>query len=313
MEFGWLIFKDLLAKFCMMLVGFALVRLRICPHTDSKTLSRLCLYVAGPCALFGAFQMPFSRAMLTRFGAAAALSAAVMLLFILLAKIAGKCTPLDAVSRASLIYSNNGSFLVSLISALMGNEAVFYLSAFIAMHNVLFWTHGYAMLTHQPKVRLRNMLNPNVVAIFIGFVFFLTSASLPSVLDNAVQAFGSLNGPLCMLMVGMALATCDFRNTFGKCTVWLVSLGRLVLFPLAALGALLLIGAPRWGAELEMLVNVVILAASCPVANHVLQVALLYTKEGTPELDVAASVNTLSTCLCIVTIPIMVILYQILA
>ena len=271
MEFGWLVFKDLLAKFCMMLVGFVLVRLRICPHTDSKTLSRLCLYVAGPCALFGAFQMPFSRAMLTRFGAAAALSAAVMLLFILLAKVAGKCTPLDAVSRASLIYSNNGSFLVSLISALMGNEAVFYLSAFIAMHNVLFWTHGYAMLTHQPKVRLRNMLNPNVVAIFIGFVFF------------------------------------------GKCTVWLVSLGRLVLFPLAALGVLLLIGAPRWGAELEMLVNVVILAASCPVANHVLQVALLYTNEGTPELDIAASVNTLSTCLCIVTIPIMVILYQILA
>lgn len=310
MELSLLIFKDLLSKFCVGIVGFLAVKCKICGKLDSTVLASICLFFAGPCQLFNAFRMDFDAVLLVRFGIAAGISAVILSIFVLGAFFVKKIFRVDAVSEACLVYSNNGSFLLALVSVLLGNEAVFYLSAFTAMQNIFFWTHGYMLLSGRKRVSPMNLLNPNVMAIVAGLIFFLGSIHLHPILTTAFNSIGDMNGPLCMIMVGMALASCNFKETFTKKIVWLISLTRLLLFP--GLVALLVArcGIVQYNPDLMVLVNVLIIAASGPAANNVLQVALLNIKDNARAIDIAASVNTVSTCLCIFTIPAITMLYQ---
>lgn len=312
MEFSYLIFLDLMSKVCIGVAGFIAVRSGLCAKEDSRVIASITLYFTGPCSLFNAFQMEFSPALLARFGIAVGVSAAVMLFYIAAAAGTARLFRLDAVSQASLIYSNNGSFILSLVSVLMGQEALFYLSAFIAVHSVVLFTHGVFLISGQRQPILKTLLNPNILAVFFGFGAFLLSFRLPSVLASAVTAIGDMQGTLCMIMVGMALASCDFRAAFGQLSVWLVSLGRLLLFPAAVVLIFAVSGITRISPELSMMMNVMAIAASGPVANNILQVTLLTPSLGAREEGIATSVNTASTCLCMVTIPLITMLYQLL-
>lgn len=312
MELSLLIFQDLLSKFLVGAAGYLAIKKRICSAEAGRILAGIGLYFTGPCSLFGAFQAEFSMTFLRRYGIAVVLSAAVILFFMGAALAGKKLFGCSALEQACLIYSNNGTFILSMVSVLLGKEALLYLSAYTAAHCLFFFTHGMMYLGGQKKINWKNLLNPNLLGIYLGFLIFLCRIQIPEVLEKAVNDLGSMHGSLCMLTVGMALAVCDFKKTFGMLRVWMISLARLILLPAAAVVIVFFSGITRQNPDLRMLINVVIIAASGPAANQVLQVALLQEGDGRAEVDVATSVNTVSTCLCIVTIPLVTMLYQVL-
>lgn len=313
MELSFLIFTDLAAKFMVGLTGFLMIRCKLCKKEVGKLIASYTLYFSGPCSLFNAYQREFSIQLLLRLGLAIGISVCIILLSMMMSFGVKKIFKIDEVSRASLVYSNNGSFTISLVNSLLGNEAVFYLSGYISANILMFFSFDFGKLSGRKKFSWKNLLNPNVISIFAGLVCFIFSIKIPAVPINAIRTIAQMHGPLTMVMLGIAIGSCDIRKTFSKIPVWTLSIARLIIFPVIEIVILALCGITGNNHELYTMMNVLVIAASCPIANNILQATLLNKSIAKQTLDVATMSTVVSTCLCIISIPLMVMLYGVIS
>ena len=139
---AWLLTEQISVLFLMMACGFALVKKKLIRTEESKTLSIISIYLVIPCVIINAFQVDYSDEI--RDGFLLALFAAVVIHGILFAVCAifGKILKLEAVEKASLIYSNAGNLIIPLVAAVLGTEWEIYASAFLCVQQIAIWTHG---------------------------------------------------------------------------------------------------------------------------------------------------------------------------
>lgn len=308
-ELSLLLLEKILSMAIMMLMGFAVVKMGKVRSDQSAVLSAITLYVICPCMILSAFQLEYSADRLL--GLLIALIAAVVLhiVYIVLTKVLGDKLKLDGVERASLIYSNGGNLIVPLVSSILGSEYVFYCCAFIAFQTILVWVHLPRLLNPDSKMNIKKVLtNPNMIAIAAGLLFFFLRITFPPLIADTINAVSGTIGPIAMLMIGMLMAQVDIRATFGQAKCYLICFGRLIAYPLLII---LLIWASRVtvlvpGAK-EVLV-VTVLATSAPVAASVTQMADLFGGDSRK----ASAINVMSVIFCIVTMPLMVMVYQLL-
>ncbi len=202
--------------------------------------------------------------------------------------------------------------MIPLVPAILGGEGLIYLSPCILFMNALMFTHGQAVLSGERRFHL-SMLYKNVVllAILLGFVLFLTGWWPPGVLGETVETLGGMMGPTYMFTVGMILGAADLRRVFGSLRTYGVCFGRLLLYPLAAMLALCMSGIFRLHPQAREIVTVVVLAAGAPAAVMVTQFSQMY--RSAQDAQFASAVNILSSLLCLVTLPLLSWLYQLLA
>ena len=75
----------------------------------------------------------------------------------------------NSIEKASIIYTNAGYLVIPLVSAVLGEEWVFYTTAFILVQTILMWTHGVNLIGQEKNLNIRKILcNPNVIAMIIG-------------------------------------------------------------------------------------------------------------------------------------------------
>ena len=114
----------------------------------------------------------------------------------------------------------------------MGEDWIFYTSAFIIVQMMLFWSHGMTLIVPGIGMDWKKMLlNPNIIAIGIGLVLFAARIRMPVVIDTAVAGFGDMIGPISMLAIGMLIGEMDLREVFASRRAYLVCLVRLILLP----------------------------------------------------------------------------------
>lgn len=309
MELSLLLLEKIVSMAIMMLMGFAVVKSGKVDGSQSAVLSAITLYVICPCMILSAFQLEYTTDRL--FGLLIALIAAIGLhiVYILVTKLLGDKMKLDGVERASLIYSNGGNLIVPLVSSILGSEYVFYCCAFIAFQTILVWVHLPRLLNPDSKMNLKKIVtNPNMIAIAAGLLFFFLRVTFPPLIADTIGAVSDTIGPVAMLMIGMLMAQVDIRKTFGQARFWLVCFGRLIAYPLLII---LLIWASRVTALVpgakEVLV-VTVLATSAPIAVSVTQMADLYGGDSRK----ASAMNVMSVIFCIITMPLMMMVYQLL-
>lgn len=290
----------------MLLVGALVVRLGILKSDDSIVLSNLTLWVICPCMLITAFQVEFTEdvrdgLMLALF-AAFVINVGLVLSNIVLRRVFG----LTPVEQCSVVYSNAGNLIVPLVTALLGPDWVIYSSAFMMVQTFLMWSHGKGTLCGERGFDLRRILtNVNMVAIFIGLALLLLGIKLPSLVRETMDSFGSMVGPLSMLVTGMLFAELDVRAILRNRRVWLVAALRLVVVPLAGIAFLKFSGIAGLVADGQSILLITLLATAAPSASTIVQLAQVYDQD--PHH--ASAINVLTTLLCIASIPAMVSLY----
>jgi predicted permease len=142
------------------------------------------------------------------------------------------------------------------------------------------------------------LLNPAVVSLAVAVPLFVSGAALPSQLDGMVTLLARMTTPLCMLIMGMRLATVALRSLFATPAQYLIVLLKGFAFPLLALGLLLLFPVE------ENLRAAVYIMMACPTASVVLNFAEMLG-EGQ---ETAANLVLLSTLFSALTIPVMVLI-----
>lgn len=302
-----ILIEKILSLALMMAMGFALVKCKVVSSRASNGLSAISLYLIMPCVILSSFQVEYSEqvrdGLLLAFVAAVAIHGLLILLNLPLKRL----LKLDAVEQTSIIYSNAGNLVIPMVTAVLGQEWVIYSSAFLAVQLILLWSHGKAVLCGERGFHVKKIItNFNMIAIVIGIVLFVTQIKLPSFLGDAVDSMAGIVGPVAMLVVGMTMASMNFKELLSYKRMWMVAALRLVLVPLLVIVLLKYTGIQRLTADGEKVLLVTLLATATPQASTICQFAQVFGKDE----KYASAINVVTTLLCIVTIPLMVTLYQ---
>ena len=230
-------------------------------------------------------------------------TALMLLILLVLGREKRKEFALRMLSIATVM-GNVGFFGMPVVRALFPDapEAAVYSSMFNAALNILAWTVGVFTLTGEKKhISLKAALvNPSMLAVFTGIILCLLKAKnwLPDIFRTGFSTLGAMSTPLCMIILGVRLAAMDFKMLFTTRLAWLISAGKLIVFPLFCY--LLVLPLPL---DPVFKGSVVILAGT-PCASILLNLAEIHHN----GQELAANCALLSTILSILTIPLLSLL-----
>lgn len=309
MELSILLLKKIAVMLLMVLMGFALVKAKILKSEQSIVLSVINLYVASPCMILSAYQLDYTPELLKGLLIAFVAAALVHAIFIFITKPVSKAFRLDNIDSASLIYTNAGNLIVPLVSSMLPKEYVFFCSGYVAVQTTMVWAYLPGMVTDEFKLNIKKiLLNPNIIAIVAGIVFFVCRIEFTPIIAGTVDSMSASIGPICMVMIGMLMADVDLKAIFTDPHSYLICFLRLIAYPLLII---LLISACRITKLIPLAHDVLIvtvLGAAAPIGVAVAQMATLYNVEARR----AGAINVMSVLLCIITMPLMIYIYQLL-
>ena len=302
-------FSNVLLMLLYLLPGFFLCKAKKVHPDHLSSISVILLYICGFFLYVNALVgLDPSPQLLINMGLFLVFSltgeiAMMLLILLLLGRQRRREFTMRMLSIASVM-GNVGFFGMPLIRALFPDapEAAVYSSMFNASLNILAWTVGVFTLTGEKKhISLKAaVLNPSVLAIAAGLILCLLRAKnwLPGLLQTGFTAFASMATPLCMVILGVRLATMDLREMFTTPLVWLISAGKLLVFPLFCY--LLVLPFPL---DPVFKGSILILGAT-PCASVLLNLAEIHHN----GRRLAANCALLSTLLSIITIPLLSLL-----
>ncbi len=297
MELSLIILKQIILMFIYMMIGFLLYKKKFVTEQGSKELGKILLYVILPVVIVKAYLVTFSVELLKGLVLSFMASLLALLLSMFLSRVVfGSRYPIEQFSSA---FSNAGFIGIPLVEMTFNDSmAVFYVSSFVALLNILQWTYGIVVMTgKKDSIALKKITtNPIIISFLLGILLFFLPVELPEVLDSAVAAIASMNAPVAMIILGIYLAQMRLRDFFTDRAVYLCALMRLIVIPLATAAVLALIPGN------EMLKMSVLIVAATPVGSNV---AIFAQMEGLDHTQAVKDI-CLSTVLCIVTIPVVV-------
>lgn len=296
------IFNQVVVIFLLMLLGAAIRKLGFLHSQSINDLTNIILYFLSPIVIIKAFEQPFSRA---RFNQLLVLVVAVFLTYfvsILLASLLFRRVRDQNIRRIAIYgstYSNNGFMGIPLAQGLFGSIGVFYAVASMIGFNVMSWTQGIGIFQDRTQRRFgeqfkKIILNPNIIAIIVGLIMFVTSYHLPKLLSSFIDYTSPAFTPMAMIVIGCNLANLSLKDVKLPGSLWVSLVVRNLVFPI--LGALILLAMGVGGVPM---VTTVILSA-CPVAGLV----VLFTLQAGGDAKPATILMSISTILSLVTIPI---------
>lgn len=295
MEIVVLLLRQNLVMLVYMMIGYFLYKKKLVSAGGSADIGRILLYIVMPAAILKSYLADFSRERLE--GLFVSFLAALLSLLLSIAAARIAFSNEQGIERFGAAFSNAGFIGIPLVQMTLGEEAVFYVSSYVALLNILQWTYGLVTITGDRSLisvkRLRT--NPIILSFLAGIALFLLPVSLPETAENMVGTIAGMNGPLAMIVLGVYLGQVPLRSLFSGHVVYRCALMRLIVIPVLTM-ALLFVFPEKY----HMLKLTILIAASAPVGSNVSIFAQLYGQ------DYMQSVKevTLSTLLCIITLPL---------
>ena len=307
MQISLLLMEEIIKLFVIMFMGYAVVKAGLMKSSESKSVSVILVYLVIPCVIIKAFQVDYTPDVQKGLFLAIAAAVAIHILFLLITIPLKKIFQMDVIEQATSIYSNAGILVIPLVQELLGQDYVIYSSAYIAVQLILLWTQGKNMLCEEEKLEWKKIfLNVNIISIIAGIVLFLFRIKLPAGVQDVLGMMNNMIGPLGMLLAGMTIAEVPLKLIFTKRRNYLSVALRLLLYPVLGL---FLMKAIQIVVNLEnssQILLTVYLACVTPACASVTSMAQLYDKDAA----YASSLYVLTTLLSIVTMPVMVYLYE---
>lgn len=308
MHISILLMEQIIQLFLMIFMGFLIVKAKLLNSEDSKVLSIIVLYLIIPCVIINAFQVDYTSQTVKGLLIALAGSVMTQVILLIVVSILGKVLHLNEVEVASIYYSNSGNLIVPIVTFILGKEWVLYGCVFMSVQLVFIWTHCKKIISRESSYDWRKIvLNINMISIAIGIVLFLTRIHLPEDINSTLSAVGSMIGPASMIVTGMLFAGMDFKQIFASRRVYFVTFLRLIIVPTIALVLIKFSHLASLSSNGSKIMLIVFLAIITPSASTVTQMCQVYGNDS----QYASAINVVTTLLAIITMPLMVMLFQI--
>ena len=298
-------FSNVLVTLLYIIPGFICCKTKIAKADHLSTLSAILVYVCSPCMVVNSFmQIERTPRMLGQIMLFFVVSLAIqtVLTFILYGIFRKKFHDVKyRMLTVSFGLGNAGFFGIPIIKALLpGNpEVACFACVYIVGMNMLTFTIGaYCLTGDKKRMTLKKaFLNPPFISLLVALVLYAVNFSgiMPELLGGALDLLNRTTTPLCMIILGIRLASVSFKKLFTRIYVYIICACKLLIFPFACLAIVYFLPlSPVFKAAMFIL-------GGTPCAAVMLNIAEMY--DG--ETELAANCVLLSTLLCVFTIPIL--------
>lgn len=282
-------------------IGYAAAKAKLFPPNTNRALAQLVIYITNPCtvlySVLGSQRGLTNREVLLLTGIAAAFFAVVIAAGQALPRLL-RCPGEKRSMYAFMVtFSNMGFLGFPVVSALYGPEAVFYASIFNLFFQLVVYTYGVWLMggaTGHFRLHWKTFCTPIILASIVAYVCYLTDVSAPQFLVKTLGMLSNVTSPMCMLVIGIALANVPVGRVFSNWRLYVINLVKLLGLPLLAYALLHRVVTN------PLILGITVVIAAMPVAT---MSTLLATKYNADE-ELAASGVFLSTLLSLVTIPV---------
>jgi predicted permease len=306
--------NQVLILFILMAVGFFAYKFHMFGDVGVKQMTELLLLIVTPCLIVYSFlHEKFTVDHVSGLIISAALAIGVHLFSIILSQVIYRKNVPDGyrkVLRFAAVYSNSGFMGLPLISAIIGIEGTFYGSVYIAVFNLFMWTHGVILYKLRDKNSsgilsrdfiLKAVINPNVIATFIGVLLFCFSIKMPIQIDTPLFYLQSLNTPVSMLIIGSLMVKTNLKTLFNDIYILPGVLMRNLAIPILFV---LFLSFFKLSGNVYM---ACLLQVCCPVAGA----TVLFAEKFGVDTKFASKLMTISTLFSIITIPLIIFMNSI--
>ncbi len=290
--------------FLLILIGYLLAKLKAVPENTSTVLSKLENNLFVPALVLGTFISNFT---IDKLGTAWKLfltSFVISFIMIILAIVVAKCCSKDQYIRNiytyGLAFSNFGFMGNAVVSVVFPEMFVDYLIFTMPLWTMIYlWGVPCLLIPSEGekqtiKSRLKSFANPMFAALIVGIIIGLAGVALPTPIMTVITTGGSCMSPIAMLLTGITVANMDFKKVLSMKSIYVVSLVRLIIFPL------IFIGVFKFMPMSQTIMVCTICSLAMPLGLSTIVVPGGYGKDTT----VAAGMTIVSHLLSAVTIPI---------
>ena len=297
MESAFILLKQLICMFIFMGIGYILFKKKMLSERGSRELSNILLYIVLPAVIIHSYCEERTVERLHGLWLSFVISAALLLLAMVISGlIFGRRRRIENIGVA---FSNCGFMGIPLVQAVLGKEAVFFCSAFVAILLFLQWTYGVFVMTGDKKAISGKTIvrNPILIATIIGLGVFLIQIPIPGIADTVLSSLSAMNGPLAMVVLGIYLAQTEIKSIFLDKTLYWAAVVRLGIIPVASILFLCLLPGSMNHMKLTLLIS-----ASAPIGAN----AAIFAQKVGLDYTRAVKIVCLSTILSIISMPLLI-------
>lgn len=329
----------------IILLGFALTKLKLLPENTGKILTKLVMSVCLPCLAFSSFMTSISKETFQSCLISFVYGFFIYIVFIFLARFIFmwvKDKTKRKVMEILFVFGSTTFFGQPLIQAVF-TEAFNDSSMFNVAYRVFLYSYAYYAICqsndeNQTKPKTSEILkkifvNPVIIATFLGFIlwslqligdttdatkwyvvtvnkvtgaFWNIKVSLPP-LYQTMNTLGGLSSPLVWIAIGCTLGKVSFKEATSDKTVWIYSFIKLIVAPVLNFVFLLLLNLiPGLNISFFTVAATTLMWATPPAT-----VAITYCINANKEATFASSCSLIGTFLSVLFIPVYIILLTI--
>ena len=244
MSFG-IAFGNVLLTLLYILPGFIACKTKIAKADHLSTLSAILMYVCSPCMIVSSFieterTLSNIKQVLLFFVISLIIQVLVtLIMYIIFHK------KYDDVKYRMLTVSfglgNAGFFGIPIIKALLPGHpevACFACVYIVGMNMITFTVGAYCLTGDRKKMAFkRAFLNPSFISFIIALIIFAVDFQgfAPQKMLDAISLMGKMTTPLCMIILGIRLASVSFKKLFTRAYVYVICACKLLIFPFFSL------------------------------------------------------------------------------
>lgn len=295
---------QMLVLFLLIAMGYIVAKLKVVPENSDTVLSKLENNLFVPALVLGTFASNFTLEKLTSawklFGISFGICFVMMGLAILVAKCCSKDSYIRNIYTYGLAFSNFGFMGNAVVSAVFPDMFVDYLIFTMPLWTMIYlWGVPCLLIPSGEgkqtwKSRLKAFANPMFAAMLIGIAIGLIGIPLPSFLTQVVDVTGACMSPVAMLLTGITVARMSLKKILSLKSIYVVSLVRLLVFPLLFVGLFAFLPAAK---------NIVVCAV-CSLAMPLGLSTIVVPRGYGKDTSVAAGMTLVSHLLSAATIPV---------
>lgn len=287
--------------FIILLIGFVSRRKGILNHETNRKLTDFLLNVTIPFTIISSFNQDYPKNALYSAGLVFVFSFLIHLFSILIGRLL--YMKFESSSKKILwfvtVFSNCGFMGFPVLESIYGKIGVLYGSVYVIAFNIFIWTFGQMLFSGKKDLSAIKtaILNPGIIAVFIGTLVFLSPVKTPFFLSRVIDLMGSLTTPLSMIIVGSMLAEVRLRELFSGYHIYYGTAVRLIVMP-----ALTLLSLKALGIHGSLL-GVCVISAAMPAAAN----TVMFAEKFNGDSLLASRFVFFSTAASIITIPVVLL------
>ncbi|MGF0096387.1 AEC family transporter [Peptoniphilus sp. SGI.035] len=305
-----ILFKNLIVFLIIIMIAFFVRKSHKVSNKLQKDMSYLLINVTTPCIIITSMAVEFTEDKFIQARDTFLIANVIFIFSYFLIYFIMKFYKVEEPNKSQMmvggIFTNLGFLGFPLILAMFGKDGLYIASIVNMVSNYFTYTIGIGLIkknsTREGKLRFRDFFNNANIATIIGLIILFSGFKIPDFIYSVFEIVGNGTGLFSMIIIGLMLGEMDIKDIFVEKRAYAMSFYRLILLPVILIVLFCIIPI-----KIDPFVEkIIIILFSMPVASITGIFSVQY------DVDPAFGTKLVmqSTVLCVITLPIILYLYN---